>query len=118
MKNILIIGSGGREHAIIKHLKKSPKLGALYALPGNAGINKDAVGITNIKQSDFENIAKFCVENNIDYVLVGPEQPLVDGLVNFLEEKGIKVFGANKRAAQLEGSKDFMKYIASLNSNS
>ncbi len=109
--NILVIGSGGREHAIIKHLKKSPKLNTVYALPGNAGINKDAVGVTNIKQSDLENIYKFCQSNNVDYVVVGPEQPLVDGIVDYLGAKDIKVFGPDKKASQLEGSKDFMKYI-------
>ncbi len=110
-KNILIIGSGGREHAIIKSILKSQRAGKIYALPGNAGINKDAIGVTDIKQSDFAAIAEFCKSNEIDFVVVGPEQPLVDGIADYLENKQIKVFGADKRAAQLEGSKDFMKHI-------
>jgi phosphoribosylamine--glycine ligase len=112
-KNILIIGSGGREHALVKGLKKSANCANLYALPGNAGINKDAIGVENIKPTEFEKIAEFCTQKQIAFVVVGPEQPLVDGIVDFLESKNIKVFGPNKFAAQLEGSKDFMKHIVS-----
>jgi len=111
-KNILVIGSGGREHAIILELKKSPLLDRLYALPGNGGIAKSAE-IVDIKQSDFFSIADFCRKNAVDLVVVGPEAPLVDGITDYLEEKGIKVFGPSKKAAQLEGSKDFMKEVVS-----
>ncbi len=112
MKNILVIGSGGREHAFVKTLKKSKNLGKLYALPSNAGISEDAISVSNIKQNDFVSIEKFCLEYKIDFVLVGPEQPLVDGIADYLSERNIKVFGASKSAARLEGSKDFMKFIA------
>ena len=112
-KNILVIGGGGREHAIIKALRRSQNsLDQLYVLPGNGGINLDAIAV-DIKQNDFAGIGEFCRKNNIDLVIVGPEQPLVDGITNFLENQGIKVFGPSKAAAQLEGSKDFMKEIVS-----
>ncbi len=110
-KNILVIGSGGREHAFVIGLKKSSNIGEIYALPGNAGINQDAIHV-DLGQGDFEAIAKFCVEASIDFVVVGPEQPLVDGIVDFLESKNIKVFGPNKVASQIEGSKEFMKDLA------
>ncbi len=108
--NILVIGSGGREHAIIKTLKRSPCLNKIYALPGNGGIEQDAICV-DMSQSDFPNIGKFCRENQVDLVVVGPEQPLVEGITNFLENQGIKVFGPSKAAAALEGSKDFMKEV-------
>lgn len=111
-RNILVIGSGGREHAFVKGLKKSPNCGELYALPGNAGINEDAIGV-DLKQSDFAAIADFCKAKRIDFVIVGPEQPLVDGITDYLEAKNIRVFGPSQKAAQLEGSKDFMKYAVS-----
>lgn len=109
-KNILVIGSGGREHAIIKTLRRSGWLNKIYALPGNGGINKDAEGI-NIPLGNFSEIAQFCKKNLIDLVVVGPEQPLVDGIADFLEANEIKVFGPSKKASQLEGSKDFMKEV-------
>jgi phosphoribosylamine---glycine ligase len=112
-KNILVIGNGGREHALIKGLKKSANCGNLYALNGNAGINVDAIAVANIKPSEFEKIAEFCTQKNISFIIIGTEQPLVDGIVDYLESKNIKVFGPNKLAAQLEGSKDFMKHIVS-----
>jgi phosphoribosylamine--glycine ligase len=111
MKNILVIGSGGREHAFVLGLKNSPQAGKIFALPGNAGINQDAIGV-DISQSDFPAIAEFCRKENIAFVIVGPEQPLVDGLVDYLNTQNIKVFGPKKDGARLEGSKDYMKYIA------
>lgn len=110
-KNILIIGSGGREHALVLGLKKSPNAGKIYALPGNAGINQDAIGVS-IDVSDFQAITEFCKENYIDFVVVGPEQPLVDGIADHLEAEGGDVFGPNKKASEIEGSKDFMKELA------
>ncbi len=111
-QNILIIGNGGREHAMVKALNRSKWLGKLYALPGNGGINQDAEGV-NIKQNDFFAIADFCKKNAIDLVIVGPEQPLVEGITDYLESRGINVFGPSKKASQLEGSKDFMKEMVS-----
>lgn len=106
--NVLVIGSGGREHAICYKLAQSKKLTKLYALPGNPGIASVA---TCVKGSVEDNIGivSFCKENNIDFVVVGPEVPLVNGLVDDLNKEGILAFGPNKYAAQFEGSKAFTK---------
>ena len=105
-----IIGSGGREHSICHALYKSKKITQLYCFPGNAGTAKIAKNIT-INLEDFDELKKFFIQNNIDLVVVGPEKPLVDGIVDFLEENNIKVFGPNKIASQLEGSKIFTKNL-------
>ena len=105
-----IIGSGGREHAICETLKKSKKIDKLYCFPGNAGTAKVAKNI-DIDLEDFEKLKNFILENKIDLVVVGPEKPLVDGIVDYLEKFKIKVFGPNKIASQLEGSKIFTKKI-------
>ncbi len=109
--NILIIGSGGREHALIHALKRSPSAGKIYALPGNGGINRDAEAV-NIPVDDHAAIARFCAEKHIGMVIVGPEEPLVKGIADSLEAHGIPVFGPSAKAAQIEGSKAFMKEIA------
>jgi phosphoribosylamine--glycine ligase len=116
MKKILIIGSGGREHAICEQFKKSRHETKIFALPGNAGIAKIAEIIAEIKIDEHEKIAEFCKKEKIDFVFIGPEQPLVAGLVDDLEKQKIRVFGPSKKAAQLEGSKIFMKKIADKNS--
>ena len=100
--NLAVIGSGGREHAICYKLKQSNKIKRLICIPGNAGTKKIAENI-NQDISDFEAIYKIIKEKNIDLVVVGPEQPLVDGIVNYLSEKKIRVFGPNKFSTQLEG---------------
>ena len=105
-----IIGSGGREHSICHALYKSKKITQLYCFPGNAGTEKIAKNII-INLEDFDELKKFIIQNNIDLVVVGPEKPLVDGIVDFLEENNIKVFGPNKIASQLEGSKIFTKNL-------
>lgn len=115
MKKILVIGSGGREHAICEQFKKSPKLEKLYCLPGNAGIAQIAEIVDDIKFGEHEKIAEFCKINQIDFVFVGPEQPLVEGIVDHLQKSKIKVFGPSKKASALEGSKVFMKKILSDN---
>ena len=107
---IAILGSGGREHAIVDKISKSPKVNKLFCIPGNAGTENIAENI-DLDISNFKDIAKFIEEYKIDLVIVGPEQPLVDGIVDFLSNKGIKVFGPNKNASQLEGSKIFTKKI-------
>ena len=107
---IAIIGSGGREHAITVSISKSPKIDKIYCIPGNAGTSKIATNI-NISISDFKNLYKFLNENKIDLVIIGPEQPLVDGVVDYLEKFNIKVFGPNKLASKLEGSKIFTKKL-------
>ena len=112
--NLAVIGSGGREHAICYKLKQSEKVKKLICIPGNAGTKKVAENI-NGDLSNFEGIYEIIVRKNIDIVIIGPEQPLVDGLVDYLNEKKIKVFGPNKFASQLEGSKAFMKNLCKKN---
>ncbi len=108
--NILVIGSGGREHALCYALKKSPQCKELYCAPGNTGIAKIAERV-KIKPTDFDEIVEFCRQKHINMVVVGPEAPLVAGIADFLEERGIMVFGPSKAAAQLEASKAFTKEI-------
>ncbi len=115
MKKILVIGSGGREHAVCEQFKKSPQEVKIFALPGNAGISAIAEIVDSIKQNEHQKIIDFCQREKIDFVFVGPEQPLVEGLVDDLEKNKIRVFGPTKFAAQLEGSKIFMKKIAGEN---
>ena len=105
-----IIGSGGREHSICHALNKSKKITQLYCFPGNAGTSKIAKNII-INLDDFDELKKIIIQNNIDLIVVGPEKPLVNGIVDFLEENNIKVFGPNKIASQLEGSKIFTKNL-------
>ena len=105
-----IIGSGGREHAICKSLSNSNKIDKIFCFPGNAGTAEIAENI-NINLNNFENIKTFIKNNEIELIIVGPEKPLVDGLVDYLEKFQIKVFGPNKIASQLEGSKIFTKQI-------
>lgn len=110
--NILVLGSAGREHAICDAFIKSKKLTKLYCLPGNAATDLIAQNISDIALNDHEKIIKFCQNNNIDLVFIGPEQPLVDGIVDDLTKNNIRVFGPQKKAARLEGSKIFMKDLA------
>ena len=106
--NILLIGSGGREHALAWKLAQSPQCEKLYCAPGNAGIAQTAKCVElNVK--DHDSVISFCLSNDIGFVVVGPEAPLVDGLVDDLEEAGIDAFGPSAYAAQLEGSKGFTK---------
>ena len=105
-----IIGSGGREHAICQTIKNSNKIEKLFCFPGNAGTKNIAENV-NIDLENFEKIRDYILNKNIDLVVVGPEKPLVDGLVDYLEKFNIKVFGPKKIAAQLEGSKIFTKKI-------
>ena len=106
--NVLLIGGGGREHALAWKLKQSPLLDDLYAAPGNAGIATLATCVP-LDVTDHEAVAHFCREKDIGLVVIGPEAPLVAGLANDLEAAGVKVFGPSKAAAQLEGSKGFTK---------
>ena len=107
---ILVVGGGGREHAIIKSLKKNPAVTEIYALPGNGGIAADAVCV-NIGATDIDKIAAFSVEQGIDYAVVAPDDPLVLGCVDALEGKGIPCFGPRANAAIIEGSKVFAKNL-------
>ena len=105
-----IIGSGGREHAICKSLKKSQKINQIYCFPGNAGTEEIAKNV-NLDLDNFEYLKNFIIEEKIDLIVIGPEKPLVNGLADYLEQFNIKVFGPNKEASQLEGSKIFTKQI-------
>ena len=105
-----IIGSGGREHAICLSVKKSKNVNEIYCIPGNAGTAQIATNL-DIDLNDFKKIKECIIEKNIDLLIVGPEQPLVDGLVDFLHDTKVKVFGPNKAASQLEGSKIFTKNL-------
>ena len=107
---ILVVGSGGREHAIIKALKKNPAAEAVYALPGNGGIAADAVCVP-VGAKDIAGITAFAKENGIDYAVVAPDDPLVLGAVDALEEVGVPCFGPRKNAAIIEGSKAFAKEL-------
>ena len=105
-----IIGSGGREHAICDKINESSKTSKIYCIPGNAGTNSIAENV-DIKLDDFLSIKNFCLKNKIELLVVGPEQPLVAGIVDYFSDTNIKVFGPNKLASQLEGSKIFTKKI-------
>ena len=107
---VLIIGSGGREHAIAYKIKESKLLDKLYIMPGNAGTLNVGINV-EVDISDHKLVGVFCIENKIDLVVIGPEQPLVDGLSDYLRGKGIKVFGPNKNAAEIEANKSFAKKI-------
>ena len=105
---IMVVGGGGREHAIIRCLKKNPAAETIYALPGNGGMEKDAI-CTGIGATDLDAIVSFAKDNKIDYAVVAPDDPLVLGCVDRLNEIGIPCFGPKANAAIIEGSKAFAK---------
>src|SRR5215813_11517294 len=108
---ILVVGSGGREHALCWKLAASPLCDKLYCAPGNAGIAADAECVA-IGAEDVAGIVTFAKQQAIDFVVIGPEAPLVKGLADRLEAEGIAAFGPSAKAAEIEGSKGFMKDIA------
>ena len=112
--NIALIGSGGREHALCQKIYESRFCKRIICIPGNAGTSKIAINI-NINFLNFKNLLKVLKYYKINLVIVGPEEPLVKGIVNFLKKNKIKVFGPNRYAAKLEGSKAFMKSICKKN---
>lgn len=107
---VVIIGSGGREHSLALAISKSKKLTELYCIPGNPGTKNLAKNV-QISINQIEKIAQFCLTQNVDLVVIGPEQPLVDGLADYLRQKNIKVFGPSSAAARIESSKSFAKKI-------
>ena len=107
---VLVVGGGGREHALTKKLKENPKITEIFVLSGNGGIAADATCVP-IGAKDIEKITEFAEKNAIDYAVVAPDDPLVLGLVDMLEEKGIRCFGPRKNAAIIEGSKVFSKNL-------
>ena len=112
--NILLIGSGGREHALAWKIAASPLADRVYCAPGNAGIAREAECVA-LDCADHAAVIDFCRAKAIDFVVVGPEAPLVAGLVDDLESAGIKTFGPTKAAARLEGSKGFTKDLCRAN---
>jgi phosphoribosylamine--glycine ligase len=107
---VLVIGSGGREHALVWKLAQSPKIKKIYCAPGNGGIAKQAE-LVNIKAEDIEGLLKFTKEKNVDLVVVGPERPLALGVVDLFQAEGIRIFGPNKELAKMESSKVFSKEL-------
>ena len=105
-----IIGSGGREHALCQSIKESPKVEKIYCFPGNAGTSEIAENV-ELDISDFDRIKEFSISNEISLIIVGPEKPLVDGIVDFFKDSKIDIFGPDKISSQLEGSKIFTKKI-------
>ncbi|HAT73935.1 MAG: Phosphoribosylamine-glycine ligase [Candidatus Moranbacteria bacterium GW2011_GWF2_36_839] len=101
-KTVLLIGSGGREHALAWKLAKSPRVGKIYCAPGNAGIGSIAE-LVPIKANEIEKLADFAEKEGIYLTIVGPEEPLTMGIVDEFERRGLKIFGPNKKAARLEG---------------
>jgi phosphoribosylamine--glycine ligase len=108
--NILVIGSGGREHAIARQFNVSPSVNKVFVAPGNDGMKNDAECV-QIDALDFEALASFAKENHVDLTFVGPEQPLAEGIVDFFVERGLTAFGPTKAAALIEGSKSFAKEL-------
>jgi len=109
---ILVVGSGGREHALAWKIAQSPKVQMVFVAPGNGGTpveSKHLHGITNVPVTDIHALAQFAIDENIAYTVVGPEKPLSEGIVDVFRAKGLKVFGPTQKAAQLESSKDFAK---------
>jgi len=105
---LLVVGSGGREHALAWKLAQSPRIQLVYVAPGNGGTARDE-RLRNVPITDLEALAEFVVKENIAFTLVGPETPLADGIVNLFRSRGLKIFGPTREAAQLESSKDFAK---------
>jgi phosphoribosylamine--glycine ligase len=108
--NVLVVGSGGREHAIVWKIKQSPKVEKIFCAPGNGGIGEIAECIP-IKAEDIYGLAQFASTNSIDLTVVGSEAPLVKGIVDLFEERGLAIFGPSKAAARVEGSKMFLKHL-------
>lgn len=107
---VLVIGSGGREHAIARQFNQSASVSEVFAAPGNDGMKDDAT-IVDLRADDFEGLATFAATNQIDLTFVGPEQPLAEGIVDFFNERGLKIFGPTQAASQIEGSKSFAKEL-------
>jgi phosphoribosylamine--glycine ligase len=105
---ILVVGNGGREHTLCWKLAQSPQADKLYCAPGNAGIAAVAQCV-DIAVSELEKLADFAEQEAVDFTVVGPEAPLCDGIVDVFRKRGLKIFGPDKEAAQLEGSKDYAK---------
>ena len=108
---LLVIGSGGREHAICRKLLEDPQVDAVFCAKGNPGMQKDGVQLVDIAEDDHPALIQFVKENQIDWTFVGPEIPLLNGIVDDFQAAGLKIFGPNQQAAMIEGSKDFAKQL-------
>ncbi|MGJ7045042.1 phosphoribosylamine--glycine ligase [Thermoanaerobacterium thermosulfurigenes] len=108
--NVLVIGGGGREHAIVKKISESKRVDKIYCAPGNGGIS-DIAECIDINVSDVEKLKKFAIDNNVDLTIVGPEVPLMKGIVDEFENSGLRIFGPRRDAAAIEGSKYFTKLL-------
>src|SRR5947209_11284088 len=108
--NVLVVGKGGREHALAWKLAQSPRAGKVFCAPGNAGTGRDAVNVP-IESTDFDRLIRFAKKETIGLTVVGPEEPLALGIVDAFQAAGLKVFGPTKAAARLEGSKVFAKQL-------
>ncbi|MFM8271483.1 MAG: phosphoribosylamine--glycine ligase [Gemmata sp.] len=109
--NVLVIGKGGREHALTWRLKQSPRAGTVFCAPGNAGTARDGITNVPIEHTETDKLQRFCLKEQIGLVVIGPEDPLAAGLADFLRGKGLKVFGPSKEAARIEASKVFSKEL-------
>ena len=107
---VLVIGSGGREHAIAKQFNEAPSVQKVFVAPGNDGMKNDAE-VVAIDAMDFAALAAFAKENDVALTFVGPEQPLAEGIVDYFQAQGLTIFGPSKAAAQIEGSKSYAKEI-------
>ena len=105
---VLVVGGGGREHALVWKIAQSPKVSKIYCAPGNAGISEQAT-LVPIKANDLNGFLQFALKEKIDLTVVGPEDPLTRGIVDLFESKELLIFGATKKAAEIEGSKAFAK---------
>ncbi len=105
---VLVVGGGGREHALVWKIAQSPKVSKVYCTPGNAGISEQAT-ILPIKANDLNGLLEFALKERVDLTVVGPEEPLTKGIVDLFESKGLSIFGSSKKAAEIEGSKAFAK---------
>ncbi|KAF1297683.1 phosphoribosylamine--glycine ligase [Enterococcus sp. JM4C] len=110
-KTVLVIGGGGREHTLAQKFLKSPLVERVFCAPGNAGMKKDGIELVAISELDNQGLVDFAKENQVDWTFVGPEIPLLNGIVNVFSEAGLKAFGPTKEAALIEGSKNFAKEI-------
>ena len=107
---VMIVGGGGREHAILEKLRESPRIEKIYALPGNGGMQAHAECVP-IRATDLDGIVDFAIKNEIDFAVIGPDDPLIAGVCDRLRANGIRCFGPSKAAAAIEGSKSFAKNL-------
>ncbi|MDI3311629.1 MAG: phosphoribosylamine--glycine ligase, partial [Thermoanaerobacterium sp.] len=108
--NVLVVGGGGREHAIVKKIRESKRVDKIYCAPGNGGIS-DIAECIDINVSDVEKLKKFAIDSSVDLTIVGPEVPLMKGIVDEFENSGLRIFGPRRDAAAIEGSKYFTKLL-------